>query len=117
MALSSATAWTDTTDIIASATPVRLKAVRIRCNPDSVLNSYVQLFDSADATPGSTLPDEVIYVPRADQAGRQVEQNVAFKGKYYHTGLTWFVSTTATGATAATTSAPLLVEVHYAPGG
>src|SRR5258706_3868093 len=117
MAVSSASSWSDTTDIIASATPVRLKAVKIRCNPDSVLNSYVQLFDSADATPGSTLPDEVIYVPRSDQAGRQVEMNLSYKGKYFHTGLTWFVSTTSTGATAATTSAPLLVDVHYTPGG
>lgn len=117
MAVSSATAWTDTTDIIASPTPVRLKSVKIRPNPDSTAASYVQLFNSADATPGTTAPNDVIYVPGSDIAGRRVEYNVNFGGKYYATGLTWFVSTTATGATAATTAAPSLVEVHYTPGG
>ena len=117
MSVSSASAWADTTDIIASATPVRLKSVKIRRNPDSVADSYVQLFNSADATPGSTLPNDVIYVPAANIAGRKVEDNVNYGGKVYATGLTWFVSTTATGATAVTTSGPILVEVHYTPGG
>jgi hypothetical protein len=59
----------------------------------------------------------VIYVPGSDIAGRRVEYNVNFGGKYYATGLTWIVTTTHDGATAVTTSGPLLVEVHYTPGG
>ena len=117
MAVSSATAWTDTTDVIASAAPARLKSVKIRPNPDSVADSYVQLFNSVDATPGTTAPNDVIYVPAANIAGRRVEYNVNFGGKYYNTGITWIVTTTHDGATAVTTSGPSLVEVHYTLGG
>ncbi|HJQ65916.1 MAG TPA: hypothetical protein VJ816_06050 [Gemmatimonadales bacterium] len=108
-----ATAWTDTTDLIVSATPVFLNSVRVRVNPDSTAASYVQLFDSADATPGTTAPNDVIYVPAANVAGRQLEYHVAYNGKYYATGLTWVVTTTHDGATAATTHAPLRVDIDY----
>ncbi len=117
MAVSSASAWTNTTDIIASATAVRLKSVKIRQDPDSATAAYVQLFNSADATPGSDAPNDVIYLPAPATNGRRPEVNVNFGGKYYGTGLTWIVTTTATGATASTTGAPLLVDVHYTPGG
>lgn len=115
--VSSAAAWTDTTDVIASAAPARLISVQIRVNPDATVDSYVQLFNSADATPGTTAPNDVIWVPSPTTAGRKLEYNVPYNGKYYATGLTWFVSTTATGATAATTSAPLTVSVEYNTGG
>ena len=117
MAVSSASAWSDTTDIIASATGVRLTTVRVRQNPDSATAAYIQLFDSADATPGSTAPNDVIYLPAPASTGRQPEFNFDMNGKVYATGLTWGVFTTATGGTASTTGAPILVEVHYAPGG
>jgi hypothetical protein len=116
MAVSSAGAWSNTTDIIASAVAARLKAVKIRLNPDSTAASYIQIFDSADATPGTTAPNDVIYCPAASTAGRDAEMNVNYGGKWYNTGITWFVSTTYNGATAATTSAPLLVDVHYTIG-
>ena len=117
MAVSSASAWSDTTDLIASALPCRLKSVKIRVNPDSAVDSYVQLFNSADATPGTTAPNDVIYVPAASIAGRRLEYNVNFGGKFYNVGLTWIVTTTHDGATASTTGAPSLVDVHYTLGG
>ena len=118
MAVSSASAWSDTTDIIASAVPTRLKSVRILVNQDASVASYVQLFDSADATPGTTVPTDVISVPSPTTGSRKMAYNVNFGGKYYGTGLTWFVATTATGATATTsTGAALKVDVHYTPGG
>jgi hypothetical protein len=116
MAISSAAAWSDTTDIIASATPTRVTHVRIRTNPSATSKAFVQLFDSADATPGTTAPDFVIGLPAYLTSGNKPEYNVMID-QYFATGLTWFVSTTHDGATAATTSAPLLVDVHYAPGG
>jgi hypothetical protein len=117
MAVSSASAWSDNTDIIASSTAVRLKSVRVRQDPDSATAAYIQLFNSADATPGSTTPNDVVYLPAPASTGRRAEFNFNMQGKYYATGLTWGVFTTATGGTASTTGAPLLVEVHYAPGG
>lgn len=116
MAVSSAATWSDTTDIIASATATRVTHVKIRTNPSATAKSFVQLFDSADATPGSTAPDYVIGIPVYATSGNKPEYNVMID-QYFATGLTWFVSTTPTGATAATTSAPLLVDVHFAPGG
>ena len=113
MAVSSASAWTDTTDIIASAAPCHVKSVRIRSNLDAVAKSFVQLFDSVDATPGTTAPDVVIGLPVPSTSGRTAEYNIPLSF-YFATGLTWIVTTTHDGATAATTSAPLLVDVHYA---
>jgi hypothetical protein len=108
-----ATAWTDATDLIVSTTPVYLNSVRIRVNPDSTSASYVQLFNSADATPGTTAPNDVIYVPPGNVAGRALQYHVVYNGKYYGTGLTWSVTTTHDGATAVTTDAPLRVDIDY----
>ena len=117
MAVSSATSWADTTEVVASSTATRLKSVVIRCNPDSAADSSVQLWNHANPTPGTTAPDFAILVPSAAKMGRELKLNVPFGGIYCDTGLTWFVSTTAGGGTAATTNAPLLVDVHYTPGG
>ena len=116
MAVSSASSWSDTTDLIASATPVRLKSVKIRSNRDATGKAFVQLWDSADATPGTTAPDLVIGLPVPGTSGYKPEYNIHYN-MVFATGLTWFVSTTHDGGTAATTNAPLLVDVHYAPGG
>jgi hypothetical protein len=115
--LSFATAWDDTTDIIACAGPARLNSVRVRVNPASTAVSYVQLFNSVDATPGTTAPADVIYVPAGNVAGRVLEYHTAYNGKYYGTGITWTVTTTHDGGTAATTDAPLRVDVDYSIGG
>lgn len=115
MAVSSASSWTNTTDVIASAVPCRLKSVKVRLNPESTAASYLQLFNSADATPGSTAPDMVTYIPAASTAGRDAELNINYGGVFFATGLTWFVATASAGGTAPTTNAPLLVDVHYTP--
>lgn len=117
MAVSSATSWTDTTDIIANAGACRLNSVEVRVNQDASAASYIQLFDSANATPGSTAPNIVLYVPSPTTAGLTPSYHFDLGGVVMATGLTWFVSTTHDGATAATTHAPLLVDVHYSTGG
>lgn len=116
MAVSVASSWSDTTDIIASASGVRVKSVKIRSNRAATGKSFVQLFDSANATPGTDAPDFVIGLPVPGTSGYKPEYNIHIN-MVFATGLTWIVTTTHDGGTAATTDAPALVEVHYAPGG
>lgn len=109
------TAWTDTTDIIASATPVRLKAVVVDVPAASSALGFVQLFDSADATPGTTAPFIVLPIPRVATMGSRRRLKYVFAGGVVcGTGLTWLVTTTHDGATVPTgADVPLAIEVHY----
>jgi hypothetical protein len=113
MAVSSATSWSDTTAIEASSGAARVKSVRAVLNPEAVAASYVQLYNAA-ATPGTTAPNVVLELPINSR-----NKTVSFpfpNGLYFDTAVNWFVSTTHDGGTAASTSAPLQVAVHYAPG-
>lgn len=116
MAVSSATSWTNTTAVVALAGATRVKSVRITLNPAATAETYVQLYDAA-ATPGTTAPNLVLPVPVPYSSGpRTVSYPLPGGGYRCGTELDWFVSTTHDGGTAATTNAPLQVDVHHAPG-
>lgn len=117
MAVSSATSWADTTEVSACASGCRLEAVKIRLNQSSAASSFLQLWNVANPTPGSTAPRIQIEIPAASVIGQVREWNINFGGQPFPTALTWFVSTASAGGTGATTSAPQLVEVYFGVGG
>ena len=117
MAVSTATAWTDTTDVIAYVGACRVTAVEVDIAPAATSTSFLQLWNSADATPGTTAPTVQIEIP-IETSRRGSQFKVVFpKGMRFATGLTWFVATASAGGTAATTHAPLAVSVYYVVGG
>ena len=114
MAVSSATSWADTTEISASATAARLKAVVFTPISGAAGEVFIQLWDVANPTPGTTAPRHVIAVPIFTGVPRR--RKVIFPGGFpFATALTWFVSTTHDGATAATTDAPSVVDIYFEP--
>jgi hypothetical protein len=110
------TAWTNTTAVTDYSGACRLDSVKVRCNPDAAAASYLMLWDSITATPGTTAPDFAVLLP-ASTATRTTEVNINFGGIVCATGVQSFVATAANGGTAATTSAPQRVEVRVSQGG
>ena len=115
--VSRSTSWTNTTAVTDYSGACRLDSVKILRNADSTGATYVQLWNSITATPGTTAPDFAILLPAASTGGRDTETNINFGGIYCATGVQSFVGTAAGGGTAATTNAPLAVEVRYTIGG
>ena len=114
MAVSRATSWADDTEVSASATGARLKAVVFTAISGAAGEAFIQLWDVADPTPGTTAPRLVIAVPVFTGVPRR--RKVIFPGGFpFATALTWFVSTTHDGATAATTTAPSSVDLYFEP--
>jgi hypothetical protein len=97
------TTWADSTDIICATSAVRVKSVTVQRKPTATAVVYVQLYDSANATPGVTTASDIISVGYGGSDGTRVKVN--YNGKKYGTGLTIFCSSDA-GATA-----PLTVEI------
>lgn len=97
------TSWTDSTDVICKVGAVRVKSLTVWRKPTATAVVYVQLYDSANATPGVTTASDIISVGYGGSDGTRVKVN--FHGKKYGTGLTIFCSSDA-GATA-----PLTVEI------
>lgn len=115
MAVSSATSWSDTTPISGFVGACRITSVRVTLLPTAAATSYIQLYDGTGVTPGTTAPLAVL--PVLAPSGNRTKSFPLPGGLYCSTGLEWFVSTTHDNGTAVTTSAPLKVDVHYAPGG
>ena len=114
MAVSSATTWTDTTEISASATAARLKAVAFTAISGAANEVFIQLWDVVNPTPGTTAPRHVIAIPIFTGVPRRTK--VVFPGGFpFATAITWFVSTTHDGATAATADAPGVVDIYFEP--
>lgn len=111
------TDWVDgDNDVIVSTSPINLKAVEIQCRGNSALaDAFVRLYDSADATVGTTEPVCVIYIPRQDTTSTKRRLKVIYGGLRFATGLTMGVYTTPHSGTTSTvsTSAPLSVKIFY----
>lgn len=115
---STVSSWTSgDNDIIVSTGPVRLKAVEIAPNSLQSAAAYLRLWNSVDATPGTTEPDIVIpiLVPGTDDNVRRIK--VILGGLRFPTGLTYGLYTTPfSGSTAPTVNlGPLAVQVFYNP--
>lgn len=110
--------WIDgNNDVIVSATPVRVRAVEVQGRTDGTADAWVRLYNSANATPGTTEPTLVVYIPRSQTKDGKVRQKVIFGGVRFDTGLTMGVYTTPhSGSTSsASADAPYSVKIHYEP--
>ena len=73
--------WIDgNNDVIVSATPVRVRAVEVQGRTDGTADAWVRLYNSANATPGTTEPTLVVYIPRSQTKDGKVRQKVIFGG-------------------------------------
>lgn len=112
------TDWIDgNNDVIVSILPVRIKAIEVQGNPAATTDCYVRIWNSVNATPGTTEPDEVLYVPRPNVKDGKVKQKTILGGKRLDTGLTMGVYTTPfSGSTSVVAAAaPLSVKIFYDP--
>ena len=117
MAVSTAAAWTNTTEVQVVTGPVRLTKVEIDILPAASAASFFQAYNLFDSTPGTTAPDVQCRIPPfATVSGKSRLELVFPGGLYFETGLSWFVATASAGGTAATTHAPTRVSVYYAIG-
>lgn len=113
MAVSRTVAWTDSTGVVNYAAAARLKSIRVTKNPSGTTTSYLQLFNATSATPGSDTP--VLVLPLHATGINETKSFPFPHGINFATGICSFVATTLTGGTAATTSVPLAVDIHYTP--
>lgn len=110
--------WVDgNNDVIVSILPVRIKAIEVQGNPTATTDCYVRMWNSVNATPGTTEPDEVLYVPRPNVKDGKIRQKTILGGKRFDTGLTMGVYTTPdSGSTSVVAAAaPLSVKIFYDP--
>lgn len=107
--------WSDTTEVLAFTGDCRLKAVVIDIAGDGTAEAFIQFWDSASPTPGTTAPRMVLPVPFiGDVGGTKRRYKYVFPGGLpFGTGLSYLPTTTHDGATAVTTEGPAAVEIHY----
>jgi hypothetical protein len=93
--------------------------VRQRTNDAPIL--YLQLFNAAAPTVGTTKPVSVVPVPagnaNVDIATGKYTFNSHFGGMYFATALAYAVTTTPDGSTGPDTGDEPQVDVHYEPVG
>lgn len=107
-----------------------VNVVEVQPHPQQANEVYVQLFDSATATPGVTTPNAVVPVLPISKIGAGTPSNsdatakgglkkrkfIFPGGLYFTTGCQIACTTTPTGGTAATTtSLPGAVNVYFTP--
>jgi hypothetical protein len=107
MAVSRTTTFSDTTEILARNGLSRLSA--IRAYPGASANYWVQVWNAANPTPGTTPPDIQfpVYTTRR-------EPMLVIFDKIVLDAVSYFASTAASGGTA-TTNTGIAVEVYYEP--
>jgi len=111
--------WIDgNNDVIVSAAPVRIKTIEVQGSPGATTDCYVRLYNSVNATPGTTEPDLVIYVARPNVKDGHTRVKVILpQGLRFDTGLTMGVYTTPhTGNTSVVAAAaPGSVKIYWDP--
>jgi hypothetical protein len=116
MAVSRTTAWVDSTGAVDYAGAAILKSVRVTLNPAATAGTFLALYNGTTATPGVTTPVAVLGIDLPLTSGNKTRSFPLPGGQRFSTGICSFMATTFNGATAATTDAPLAVDVHYVPG-
>lgn len=120
MAVTRITSFAAATNALAGTTPTRLFKVRVQLNPAATVTSFLQLFDNAAPTLGTTTPNDVWEVTLPANAAGGIKQTQTFVipngGKRYATALSVGCTTTYNGATGATTHAPLSVDLYWETG-
>src|SRR3989304_4738923 len=111
MAVNEQTTWADTTEVLVKSGATRLKALEVQRHPDATAVIYVQLYNNLNPTPGVTTPNDVIQIGFGASEGDRVKVN--FHGKYYDTGLSWFISSDAGATAPLTVELPLISRLFY----
>ena len=119
MAVATFTTWADTTEQTVLAAACRVTAIEIARHAEQANEVYLQLFDVANPTPGTTAPRMVLPVPTVAVAGGgnspHIYKYIFPGGLRFGTACTAFCSTTDDGATApTTTSLPPRIRVFFA---
>jgi hypothetical protein len=115
MAVSRTASWTNSTGVVDYAAAATLNGVRITLSPSATAASYLQLFNATSATPGSDTPVASFIIPPPANGGNKTRSFPLPGGIDFSTGICSFVATAFNGGTAATTHAPLAVDVHFTP--
>lgn len=120
MAVTRLTSFAAAANALAGSVPTRVSKIRIQLNPAATVTSFLQLFDAAAPTLGTTTPNDVLEVPLPANAALGIKQThvVVFPGggKRFATALSVGCTTTYNGATGATTHAPLSIDIYWEPG-
>lgn len=113
------TDWIDgNNDVIVSTGPARIKAIEIQGLPTATTVCYLRIWNSVNATPGTTEPDFVIPIFRPNvQDGHTRVKIILSQGIRLDTGLTLGIYTTPfSGSTSVVVAAaPLSAKVYYDP--
>jgi hypothetical protein len=114
MAVNIQTTWADTTDIVVSTGPVRIKAVEVLRDPEATASVFIQMYNATSSTPGTTAITDQIEVPSAAATNQDgVHLKVNYSGKYYNTGLCIFCSSDRANTAPLTVEIPEYVKVYY----
>jgi hypothetical protein len=104
---------------VISAAAARLSAVHVDVPTDGTTgNTFLMIYNQTSAPTGGTdTPDVVYKVSVPSQEGTKGRFKLVFPGggDRYGTGIGIFVATTFNGATGATTTAPISVDVFWEP--
>ena len=116
MAVSRTTSFSDTTEVAATTAAAYPKGVFVSITRSATAaDVFVQLWDVANPTPGTTSPDASCYIPSASITGGKFTYRFPLPRTYWANGITYFASTTVGGATASTIIDA--VQVYYEPAG
>jgi hypothetical protein len=118
MAVARFTSWADTTEQTVLAAPCRVHAVEVVPHNTQANEVYVQFWDNANPTPGTTDTKMCLPVGSLTVAGGPKRRKFVFPGGIrFATACTIFCATGPEGATApTTTSLPPLINVYYSEG-
>lgn len=116
MAVTRVTTYTDTTEEQVRTGRTLVQAIEVEVDPSSSAEVYVQLYNVANPTPGTTAPNAVIPIPPVARDSKRKRKVVFAGGLAFDTALSFFTSTTHDGATAPTgADAPEYVAVYWLP--
>lgn len=114
----SGSTWADTTEQTVFSVAARITKVEIVPHASQSATAYVDFWDNADPTPGTTTPFIRIPVNTNTTRGLQRKIAVVFPngGVRFGTACTAFCSSDGGATAVLTTAIPADIIVYYAPG-
>jgi len=111
------TAAANATAVLVRTGRTVVRSIRVEQRAKTAPVLYLQIFNNAAPTVGTTLPDHVIQIPAGDTnldaAVLDVTYSGAFGGANFGTAVSYAATTTATGLTAPTAGQEPRVLVDY----
>jgi len=113
----SGSAWANTTEQTVASAAVRLHKIEIFPNQEQSAIAYLDLWDVANPTPGTTTPTLRIPIQSVTTNGYVRKITVDCHGIRFGTAVTAFVSTDGGATAVLTTTIPLEIKVYFSIGG